>query len=53
MKNIFVQWQIDDTWLKQARFYNEAMVEVKQIKQAPDLAKLVNTQMIGAVAREK
>ena len=53
MKNIFVQWQIDEAWLKQARFYNEAMVEVKQIKQAPDLAKLVNTQMIGAVAKEK
>lgn len=53
MKNIFLQWQIDDTWLKQARFFNESMVEVKQIKQAPDLAKLVNTQMINAIAREK
>lgn len=53
MKNIFVQWQIDEAWLRQVRFYNEAMVEVKQIKQAPDLAKLVNTQMIGAVAKEK
>ncbi len=53
MKNIFVQWQIDDVWLKQASFYNEAMVELKQIKQPPDLSKLVNTQMIGAVAKEK
>lgn len=53
MKNIYVQWKIDDEWLKQARFFNEAMVEVKQIKQSPDMAKFVNSQLIGAVAKEK
>lgn len=53
LKNIDVQWRITDEWLSQARFFNETMVEVKQIKQPPDMARFVNVDLNGAVAREK
>lgn len=53
LKNIDVQWRITDEWLSQARFFNETMVEVKQIRQPPDMARFVNVDLNGAVAREK
>ncbi len=53
VKNIDVQWRITEEWLNRARFFNETMVEVKQIKQPPDMAKFVNTVLNGAIAKEK
>ncbi len=53
IKNIDVQWRITEEWLSRARFFNETMVEVKQIKQPPDIAKFVNTVLNGAIAKEK
>lgn len=53
IKNIDVQWRITEEWLNRARFFNETMVEVKQIKQPPDMAKFVNTVLNGAIAKEK
>lgn len=53
LKNIDVQWRITDEWLSRARFFNETMVDVKQIKQPPDMAKFVNTALNAAAAKEK
>jgi NitT/TauT family transport system substrate-binding protein len=53
MKNIYVQWQIDEKWLAQTNFYNQAMADVKQIKQLPDMKKFVNTKLIAEIAKEK
>ncbi|HEY0220402.1 MAG TPA: ABC transporter substrate-binding protein [Afipia sp.] len=53
MKNVFVQWRIDETWMKQAVFFNQAMIDVKQIREQPDMAKFVDTRFADAVAKER
>ena len=46
MKNIFLQWQINADWFRHANFYNTAMVEVKQIRNPPDMKNFVNTNLM-------
>jgi NitT/TauT family transport system substrate-binding protein len=53
MGNIKPQWQIDQKWISQLEFFNQAMVEVKQIKQEPDMAVFLNTKLMRAAVEGK
>jgi NitT/TauT family transport system substrate-binding protein len=40
--NVELTWRIDDEFVRRARAYGELMLEKKQIRQMPDIAKVVS-----------
>jgi len=44
--NVELTWKIDDEFIKRAKAYSELMVEKKQIRQAPDMARAITEQFM-------
>jgi NitT/TauT family transport system substrate-binding protein len=44
--NVELTWKIDDEFVKRAKAYSELMVEKKQVRQAPDMARAITEQFM-------
>ena len=44
--NVELTWKIDDEFLRRAKAYSELMVEKKQVRQAPDMARAINDKFM-------
>jgi NitT/TauT family transport system substrate-binding protein len=44
--NVELTWKIDDEFVKRAKAYSELMVEKKQVRQAPDMARAINDKFM-------
>src|ERR1700743_1009861 len=44
--NVELTWKIDDEFVKRAKAYSEWMVEKKQVRQAPDMARAITEQFM-------
>ena len=44
--NVELTWKIDDEFIKRAKAYSELMVEKKQVRQAPDMARAITEQFM-------
>jgi NitT/TauT family transport system substrate-binding protein len=44
--NVELTWKIDDEFVKRAKAYSELMVEKKQVRQAPDMARAINNKFM-------
>jgi NitT/TauT family transport system substrate-binding protein len=44
--NVELTWKIDEEFIKRAKAYSELMVEKKQVRQAPDMARAITEQFM-------
>jgi NitT/TauT family transport system substrate-binding protein len=44
--NVELTWKIDDEFVKRAKAYSELMVEKKQVRQAPDMARAISDKFM-------
>jgi NitT/TauT family transport system substrate-binding protein len=44
--NVELTWKIDDEFVKRAKAYSELMIEKKQVRQAPDMARAITEQFM-------
>jgi NitT/TauT family transport system substrate-binding protein len=44
--NVELTWKIDETFIERAKAYSELMVEKKQVRQAPDMARAISEQFM-------